>query len=170
MIKIKDMKERGLSVVHDLVDFAKETVKNRKQRKALRTDENESLLPETKTFNGMPLRDYCWLKDEIFRIKLKRRREEGGEGFASKAVIIFSIAFLIAGLAWIHFGRFMAMLLFIGVSGRILEMVSESGLHGNELMMSFPEYGIWNSDEVKNFKYYKTLLRILTNKNKLKYL
>ena len=71
---------RGLSVVHDLVDFAKETVKNRKQRKALRTDENESLLPETKTFNGMPLRDYCWLKDEIFRIKLKRRREEGGEG------------------------------------------------------------------------------------------
>ena len=45
MIKIKDMKERGLSVVHDLVDFAKETVKNRKQRKALRTDENESLLP-----------------------------------------------------------------------------------------------------------------------------
>ena len=152
MIKIKDMKERGLSVVHDLVDFAKETVKNRKQRKALRTDENESLLPETKTFNGMPLRDYCWLKDEIFRIKLKRRREEGGEGFASKAVIIFSIAFLIAGLAWIHFGRFMAMLLFIGVSGRILEMVSESGLHGNELMMSFPEYGIWNSEEVKDFK------------------
>lgn len=44
------------------------------------------------------------------------------------------------------------MLLFIGVSGRILEMVSESGLHGNELMMSFPEYGIWNSEEVKDFK------------------
>ena len=151
MIKIKDMKERGLSVVHDLVDFAKETVKNRKQRKALRTDENESLLPETKTFNGMPLRDYCWLKDEIFRIKLKRM-EEGGKDFACKAIIIFSIAFLIAGLAWIHFGRFMAMLLFIGVSGRILEMVSESGLHGNELMMSFPEYGILNSEEVKDFK------------------
>lgn len=153
MIKIKDMKERGLSVVHDLVDFAKETVKNRKQRKALRTDENESLLPETKTFNGMPLRDYCWLKDEIFRIKLKRRREEGGEGFASKAVIIFSIAFLIAGLAWIHFGRFMAMLLFIGVSGRILEMDLEKDFQKNELMMSFPEYGIWNSEEVKDFKY-----------------
>ena len=153
MIKIKDMKERGLSVVHDLVDFAKETVKNRKQRKALRTDENESLLPETKTFNGMPLRDYCWLKDEIFRIKLKRRWEEGGEGFASKAVIIFSIAFLIAGLAWIHFGRFMAMLLFIGVSGRILEMDLEKDFQKNELMMSFPEYGIWNSEEVKDFKY-----------------
>lgn len=153
MIKIKDMKERGLSVVHNLVDFAKETVKNRKQRKALRTGENESLLPETKTFNGMPLRDYCWLKDEIFRIKLKRRREEGGEGFASKAVIIFSIAFLIAGLAWIHFGRFMAMLLFIGVSGRILEMDLEKDFQKNELMMSFPEYGIWNSEEVKDFKY-----------------
>lgn len=152
MIKIKDMKERGLSVVHDLVDFAKETVKNRKQRKALRTDENESLLPETKTFNGMPLRDYCWLMDEIIRTEQKRM-EEGGKDFACKAIIIFSIAFLIAGLAWIHFGRFMAMLLFIGVSGRILEMVSESGLYGNELMMSFPEYGIWNSDEVKNFKY-----------------
>jgi hypothetical protein len=151
MIKIKDMKERGLSVVHDLVDFAKETVKNRKQRKALRTDENESLLPETKTFNGMPLRDYCWLKDEIIRTEQKRM-EEGGKDFACKAIIIFSIAFLIAGLAWIHFGRFMAMLLFIGVSERILEMVSESGLHGNELMMSFPEYGIWNSEEVKDFK------------------
>lgn len=151
MIKIKDMKERGLSVVHDLVDFAKETVKNRKQRKALRTDENESLLPETKTFNGMPLRDYCWLMDEIIRTEQKRM-EEGGKDFACKAIIIFSIAFLIAGLAWIHFGRFMAMLLFIGVSGRILEMVSESGLHGNELMMSFPEYGIWNSEEVKDFK------------------
>lgn len=151
MIKIKDMKERGLSVVHDLVDFAKETVKNRKQRKALRTDENESLLPETKTFNGMPLRDYCWLMVEIIRTEQKRM-EEGGKDFACKAIIIFSIAFLIAGLAWIHFGRFMAMLLFIGVSGRILEMVSESGLHGNELMMSFPEYGIWNSEEVKDFK------------------
>lgn len=151
MIKIKDMKERGLSVVHDLVDFAKETVKNRKQRKAIRTDENESLLPETKTFNGMPLRDYCWLMDEIIRTEQKRM-EEGGKDFACKAIIIFSIAFLIAGLAWIHFGRFMAMLLFIGVSGRILEMVSESGLHGNELMMSFPEYGIWNSEEVKDFK------------------
>lgn len=151
MIKIKDMKERGLSVVHDLVDFAKETVKNRKQRKALRTDENESLLPETKTFNGMPLRDYCWLMDEIIRTEQKRM-EEGGKDFACKAIIIFSIAFLIAGLAWIHFGRFMAMLLFIGVSGKILEMVSESGLHGNELMMSFPEYGIWNSEEVKDFK------------------
>lgn len=151
MIKIKDMKERGLSVVHDLVDFAKETVKNRKQKKEQETDENESLLPETKTFNGMPLRDYCWLMDEIIRTEQKRM-EEGGKDFACKAIIIFSIAFLIAGLAWIHFGRFMAMLLFIGVSGRILEMVSESGLHGNELMMSFPEYGIWNSEEVKDFK------------------
>lgn len=151
MIKIKDIKERGLSVVNDLVDFAKETVKNRKQKKEQETDENESLLPETKTFNGMPLRDYCWLMDEIIRTEQKRM-EEGGKDFACKAIIIFSIAFLIAGLAWIHFGRFMAMLLFIGVSGRILEMVSESGLHGNELMMSFPEYGIWNSDEVKDFK------------------
>ena len=151
MIKIKDIKERDLSVVNDLVDFAKETVKNRKQKKEQETDENESLLPETKTFNGMPLRDYCWLMDGIIRTEQKRM-EEGGKDFACKAIIIFSIAFLIAGLAWIHFGRFMAMLLFIGVSGRILEMVSESGLHGNELMMSFPEYGIWNSEEVKDFK------------------
>lgn len=153
MIKIKDMKERGLSVVHDLVDFAKETVKNRKQRKALRTDENESLLPETKTFNGMPLRDYCWLKDEIFRTKLRRWREEGEEGFACRAIIIFSIAFLISGLAWIHFGIFTAMLSFIAIAGRILEMDLEKDFQKNELMMSFPEYGIWNSEEVKDFKY-----------------
>lgn len=72
MIKIKDIKERGLSVVNDLVDFAKETVKNRKQKKEQETDENESLLPETKTFNGMPLRDYCWLMDEIIRTEQKR--------------------------------------------------------------------------------------------------
>ena len=129
MIKIKDMKERGLSVVHDLVDFAKETVKKRKQRKALRTDENESLLPETKTFNGMPLRDYCWLKDEIFRTKLRRWREEGEEGFACRAIIIFSIAFLISGLAWIHFGIFTAMLSFIAIAGRILEMDLEKNFH-----------------------------------------
>lgn len=56
MIKIKDMKERGLSVVHDLVDFAKETVKNRKQKKG---KASEKLLPETITFNGIPLKDYC---------------------------------------------------------------------------------------------------------------
>ena len=72
MIKIKDINERGLSVVNDLVDFAKETVKNRKQKKEQETDENESLLPETKTFNGMPLRDYCWLMDEIIRTEQKR--------------------------------------------------------------------------------------------------
>ena len=47
----------------------------------------------------------------------------------------------------------MAMLLFIGVSGRILEMDLEKDFQKNELMMSFPEYGIWNSEEVKDFKY-----------------
>ena len=73
MIKVKDMKEKGLSAVNDLVDFAKETVKNRKQKKEQETDENESLLPETKTFNGMPLKDYCWLMDEIIRTEQKRR-------------------------------------------------------------------------------------------------
>ena len=46
MIKVKDMKERGLSAVNDLVDFLKETVKNRKQKKALQTDEDENLLPK----------------------------------------------------------------------------------------------------------------------------
>ena len=46
----------------------------------------------------------------------------------------------------------MAMLLFIGVSGRILEMDLEKDFQKNELMMSFPEYGIWNSEEVKDFK------------------
>lgn len=84
MIKIKDMKEKGLSAVLDLADFFKETVKNRKQKKMFRTDEDESLLPKARTFNGMPLKDYCWLKDEIFRIKLKRRREEGGKALQAK--------------------------------------------------------------------------------------
>lgn len=153
MIKIKDIKERGLSVVNDLVDFAKETVKNRKRKKTSRTGENENLLPKLRTFNGMPLKDYCWLKDEIFRTKLKRWREEGEEGFACRAIIIFSIAFLISGLAWIHFGIFTAMLSFIAITGRILEMDLEKEVQSDKFLMSFPEHGIWNSDEVKNFKY-----------------
>lgn len=152
MIKVKEMMGKGLSAVNDLVDFAKETVKNRKQKKSLRTDENESLLPETKTFNGIPLKDYCWLKDEIFRIRQKRR-EEGEKDFACKAIMMFSFAFLTAGLMLINAGTFPAFLSFLAFSKMIFEMDSERGLHENELLMSFPEYGIWNSEEVKDFKY-----------------
>lgn len=153
MVKVKNMMEKGLSAVRDLSDFFKEVARNRKQKKALRTDEDENLLPEMKTFNGIPLRDYCWLRDEIFRTELKRRRKEGGEGFACRAIIIFSIAFLISGLAWIHFGIFTAMLSFVAMAGRILEMDLEKEVQSDKFLMSFPEYGIWNSDEVKDFKY-----------------
>lgn len=153
MVKVKNMMKKGLSAVNDLVDFTKETVKNRKQKKALRTDEDENLLPKMKTFNGIPLRDYCWLRDEIFRAELKRRREEGGEDFACRAIIIFSIAFLISGLAWIHFGIFTAMLSFVVMAGRILEMDLEKEVQRDKFLMSFPEHGIWNSREVKEFKH-----------------
>ena len=153
MVKVKNIMKKGLSAVLDLADFFKETVKNRKQKKMFRTDEDESLLPKARTFDGILLRDYCWLRDEIFRTELKRRREEGGQGFACRAIIIFSIAFLISGLAWIHFGIFTAMLSFIAIAGRILEMDLEKEVQSNKFLMSFPEYGIWNSDEVKNFKY-----------------
>lgn len=153
MVKVKNIMKKGLSAVLDLADFFKETVKNRKQKKMFRTDEDESLLPKARTFNGMPLKDYCWLKDEIFRTKLRRWREEGEEGFACRAIIIFSIAFLISGLAWIHFGIFTAMLSFIAIAGRILEMDLEKEVQSDKFLMSFPEHGIWNSDEVKNFKY-----------------
>lgn len=153
MIKVKNMMKKGLSVVNDLVDFFKETVKNRKQKKALRTDEDEKLLPKARTFNGILLRDYCWLRDEIFRIELKRRREEGGEGFASKAVMLISFALLISGLLWIYIGIYPAALSFIAISGRILEMDLEKEVQRDEFLMSFPEYGIWNSEEVKDFKY-----------------
>lgn len=152
MIEVKDMKEKGLSVVRDLADFAKETVKNRKQKKTSRAGENASLLPEAKTFNGIPLKDYCCLKDEIFRIS-QERIEEGGKVFACKAVMVLSFAFLVSGLFWIYIGQFPAMLSFIALSGIILEMDSESSLQGSGLVMSFPEYGIWNSREIKNFKY-----------------
>lgn len=153
MVKVKNIMKKGLSAVLDLADFFKETVKNRKQKKMFRTDEDESLLPKARTFDGILLRDYCWLRDEIFRTELKRRREEGGQGFACRAIIIFSIAFLISGLAWIHFGIFTAMLSFIAIAGRILEMDLEKEVQSNKFLMSFPEHGIWNSDEVKNFKY-----------------
>lgn len=150
MIKVNGMMGKGLSAVRDLLDFVKETVKNRKRKKASRTDEDENILPEMKTFNGIPLRDYCWLRDEIFRIKLKRWREEG---FASKAVMIISFALLISGLLWIYIGIYPAALSFIAISGRILEMDLEKEVQRDEFLMSFPEYGIWNSEEVKDFKY-----------------
>lgn len=152
MIKVKDMKEKGLSAVNDLVDFAKETVKNRKQKKEQETDENESLLPETKTFNGMPLRDYCWLMDEIIRTEQKRR-EEGGEGFACKAVMLISFALLVFGLLWIYIGIFPAALALFAMAGMIGEMDLEKELQRDKFLMSFPEYGIWNSEEVKKFRY-----------------
>ena len=149
MIKVKDMKEKGLSAVRDLVDFAKETVKNRKQKKTERAD--EGLLPKTETFNGIPLRDYCWLNDEIFRIR-QRRIDDSGKNFACKAVMVFSLACLVSGLLWIYWGLFPAILSFITLSGIILEM-EECGIQKNIFLMSFPEYGIWNSEEVKDFKY-----------------
>ena len=98
MIKIKDMKERGLSIVNDLVDFAKETVKNRKQKKG---KASEKLLPETITFNGIPLKDYCWLKDEIFRTEQERGRHEA-DNFSCRIVMLLSFAFLAAGLVSIY--------------------------------------------------------------------
>lgn len=153
MVKVKNMMKKGLSVVNDLANFAKETVKNRKRKKESRTDEDENLLPKLRTFDGIPLRDYCWLRDEIFRTKLKRWKEEEEEGFVCRAVIIFSVAFIISGLAWIHFGAFVAMLSFIAMAGMILEMDLEKEVQRNEFLMSFPEYGIWNSEEVKDFKY-----------------
>lgn len=149
VIKVKDMKERGLSAVNDLADFAKETIKNRKQKKTERAD--EGLLPETRTFNGIPLKDYCWLRDEIFRIR-QRRIDDRGKVFACKAVMVFSFACLVSGLFWIYWGLFPAILSFVTLSGIILE-TEGSSIQGNKLMMSFPEYGIWNSEEVKDFKY-----------------
>lgn len=149
MIKVKDMKDKGLSAVYDLADFVKETIKNRKQKKTERAD--EGLLPKTENFNGIPLRDYCWLNDEIFRIRQKRI-DDSGKNFACIAVMVFSFACLVSGLLWIYMGQFPAIISFITLSGIVLEMEG-SGIQGNKLMMSFPEYGIWNSEEVKDFKY-----------------
>lgn len=153
MVKVKNIMKKGLSAVLDLADFFKETVKNRKQKKTAGAGENESFLPNMRIFNGIPLRDYCWLRDEIFRIKLKRWREEGGENFASKAVMLISFALLVSGLLWIYTGIFPAAMALFALAGRILEMDLEKDYQKNEVMMSFPEYGIWNSEEVKDFKY-----------------
>ena len=149
MIKVKDMKEKGLSAVNDLADFFKEVAKNRKQKKTERA--GESLLSETRTFNGIPLRDYCWLNDEIFRIRQKRI-EGSGKNFACKAIMVFSFACLVSGLLWIYMGLFPAIMSFITLTGIVLEM-EESSVQENGLLISFPEYGIWNSEEVKDFKY-----------------
>lgn len=149
MIKVKDMKEKGLSAVNELVDFAKETIKNRKQKKTERA--GEGLLPKTRTFSGIPLKDYCWLREEIFRIR-QRRIDGSRKKFACKAIMIFSLAFLVSGLIWIHINPFFAPLSFITLAGIILKM-EECGIQGNKLMMSFPEYGIWNSREIDKFIY-----------------
>lgn len=152
MIKVKDMMGKGLSAVRDLADFFKETVKNRKQKKASRTDEDKSLLPEMKTFDGIPLRDYCWLRDEIFRIQ-KKRIGDAERNFACKAVMIISFVLLIAGLLWIYIGIFPAALALFMMAGIVGEENLEKELQGDKFLMSFPEYGIWNSEEVKDFKY-----------------
>lgn len=147
MVKVKNIIEKGLSAVRDLVDFFKEAARNRK----LANEENKKHLPEMKTFNGIPLRDYCWLRDEIFRIR-QRRIDDSGKNFACKAVMVFSLACLVSGLLWIYWGLFPAILSFITLSEIILEM-EECGIQKNIFLMSFPEYGIWNSEEVKDFKY-----------------
>lgn len=149
MIKVKDMKDKGLSAVYDLADFVKETIKNRKLKRIERAD--EGLLPEARTFNGIPLRDYCWLRDEIFRTEQKRREEEGKD-FACKALMLISFALLVFGLLWIYIGIFPAALALFAMAGMIGEMDLEKELQRDEFLMSFPEYGIWNSEEVKNFK------------------
>ena len=147
MVKVKNIIEKGLSAVRDLVDFFKEAARNRK----LANEENKKHLPEMKTFNGIPLRDYCWLKDKISRIEQKRI-DDSGKNFACKAVMVFSLACLVSGLVWIYINPFFASLSFITLAGIILEM-EECGIQKNSFLMSFPEYGIWNSEEVKDFKY-----------------
>ena len=149
MIKVKDMKDKGISAVYDHADFVKETIRNRKQKRTERAD--EGLLPKTETFSGMPLKDYCWLRDEIFR-NSQKRREEGGKDFACKAVMLISFVLLVFGLLWIYAGIFPAALALFAMAGMIGEMDLEKELQRDEFLMSFPEYGIWNSEEVKNFK------------------
>ena len=148
MNRIESILRKGRPpLVPDIISFAKEVIRNRKMMK------NKEFLPEPKVlFDGIPLKDYCWLKDEIFRIKQKRI-DEGGKDFACKAVMMLSFAFLVSGLFWIYTGPFPAILSFIALSARILEMDSKSDLPENGLLMSFPEYGIWNSGELKDFKY-----------------
>ena len=149
MIKIKDMKERGLSAVNDLVDFAKETVKNRKQKKG---KASEKLLPETITFNGIPLKDYCWLKDEIFRTEQERGRH-GADNFSCRIVMLLSFAFLAAGLVSIYINIITGTASFLAFLGLYQEMDLLEHSGRDEFVMSFPEYRIWNSGELKDFKY-----------------
>lgn len=148
MVKVKDMMEKGLSAVRDLADFFKETARNRKKGKGGR-----SSLPEAKTFNGIPLRDYCWLRDEIFRTETERKKEEGEQSFVCKAVMMLSLAFLAAGLGWIYAGIFPAFLSFVALSGMILEMDLEKEVKSEKFLMSFPEQGIWNSGEIDSLKW-----------------
>lgn len=149
MIKVKDMKEKGLSAVNDLVDFAKETVKNRKQKKG---KASEKLLPETITFNGIPLKDYCWLKDEIFRTEQERGRHEA-DNFSCRIVMLLSFAFLATGLVSIYINIITGTASFLAFLGLYQEMDLLEHSGRDEFVMSFPEYRIWNSGELKDFKY-----------------
>lgn len=150
MIKVKEMMGKGLSTVNDLVDFAKETVKNRKQKKTERA--GEGLLPKTRTFNGIPLRDYCWLKDEIFRTEQERGRHEA-DNFSCRIVMLLSFAFLAAELVSIYINIITGTASFLAFLGLYQEMDLLEHSGRDEFVMSFPEYGIWNSGELKDFKY-----------------
>ena len=149
MIKVKEMMGKGLSAVNDLVDFAKETVKNRKQKKG---KASEKLLPETITFNGIPLKDYCWLKDEIFRTEQERGRHEA-DNFSCRIVMLLSFAFLAAELVSIYINIITGTASFLAFLGLYQEMDLLEHSGRDEFVMSFPEYGIWNSGELKDFKY-----------------
>lgn len=152
MVKVKNMMEKGLSAVRDLSDFFKEVARNRKQKKALRTDEDEKLLPKARTFNGIPLRDYCWLRDEIFRTEQERGRHEA-DNFSCRIVMLLSFAFLAAGLVSIYINIITGTASFLAFLGLYQEMDLLEHSGRDEFVMSFPEYGIWNSGELKDFKY-----------------
>ena len=148
MNRIESILRKGRApLVPDIISFAKEVIRNRKMMK------NKEFLPEPKVlFDGIPLKDYCWLKDEIFRTEQERGRHEA-DNFSCRIVMLLSFAFLAAGFMSIYINIITGTASFLAFLGlyQQMDLLEHSGR--DEFVMSFPEYGIWNSGELKDFKY-----------------
>ena len=148
MNRIESILRKGRApLVPDIISFAKEVIRNRKMMK------NKEFLPEPKVlFDGIPLKDYCWLKDEIFRTEQERGRHEA-DNFSCRIVMLLSFAFLAAGFMSIYINIITGTASFLAFLGLYQEMDLLEHSGRDEFVMSFPEYGIWNSGELKDFKY-----------------
>lgn len=89
--------------------------------------------------------------DGVHREQERGRHE--ADNFSCRIVMLLSFAFLAAGLVSIYINIITGTASFLAFLGLYQEMDLLEHSGRDEFVMSFPEYGIWNSEEVKKFRY-----------------